>query len=657
MAATLLPMGAFAAETDKAILPGASGISGYDSQNRYDYLYYGQWEDAPIQWRVLDDQTNTGEEGLFVLSEGCLGTGNWGNMPFDDTNPKSNAWQGSDAQAWCNTLYTEHFTAGEQGAVLATTKSDDAYDSTSTAFHPSFVAVENILNGDKVFFLSAQEAETAAYGFTDDASRVARYQNVRNGLWWLRSPLVGLAADSAGYINGGANDDTKLTDYASALVPISLADPYNVWICGTQVTSDNASDVLGNGTVTYDPATHTLTLNGATLNQTREDSAISVGQFDQALTIRLEGTNTISSIGLAVDSASSLIIQGTQAGNLTAQGGVRLAQGATLSFTPASGTLLEVKADDAHLPGSPYDATVELDAQALQLLADATTIRVGTHVHAGGTATCHDQAVCDDCGRAYGELNPNNHVWEDTYTVDVAPTCTQAGSQSIHCQFCDATTDTQEVPALGHSFTQYEYNHDATCTQNGTETAQCDRCDATDTREKADSALGHTATKVEAKAPTCTEPGNKEYWHCPVCGLYFDDEALTQEITLEDTVLAPKGHGETELKNAKEATCTAEGYTGDKVCKDCGTVLEQGQAIPKLAHHYVNGVCTACGAADPNAPKPTPTPTPSPTPAPTRKPTQPPQTGDFSNLTVWMLALALSGGLAAVVVVRQRKRG
>lgn len=657
MAATLLPMGAFAAETDKAILPGASGISGYDSQNRYDYLYYGQWEDAPIQWRVLDDQTNTGEEGLFVLSEGCLGTGNWGNIPFDDTNPKSNTWQGSDAQAWCNTLYTDHFTAGEQGAVLATTKSDDAYDSTSTAFHPSFVAVENILNGDKVFFLSAQEAETAAYGFTDDASRVARYQNVRNGLWWLRSPLVGLAADSAGYINGGANDDTKLTDYASALVPISLADPYHVWICGTQVTSDNASDVLADGTVTYDPATHTLTLNGATLNQTREDSAISVGQFDQALTIRLEGTNTISSIGLAVDSASSLIIQGTQAGNLTAQGGVRLADGATLSFTPASGTLLEVKADDAHLPGSPYDATVELDAQALQLLADATTIRVGTHTHIGGTATCHDQAVCDDCGRAYGELNPNNHVWEDTYTVDVAPTCTQAGSQSIHCQFCDATTDTQEVPALGHSFTQYEYNHDATCTQNGTETAQCDRCDATDTREKADSALAHTATKVEAKAPTCTEPGNKEYWHCPVCGLYFDDEALTQEITLEDTVLAPKGHGETELKNAKEATCTAEGYTGDKVCKDCGTVLEQGKAIPKLAHHYVDGVCTACGAADPNAPKPTPTPTPAPTPAPTQKPTQPPQTGDFSNLTVWMLALALSGGLAAVVVVRQRKRG
>lgn len=201
MAATLLPMGAFAAETDKAILPGTSGISGYDSQNSYDYLYYGQWEDAPIQWRVLDDQTNTGDEGLFVLSEVCLGTGNWGGIDFDTTRPLTKDWQGSNAQAWCTTLYTDHFTAGEQGAVLATTKSDDAYDSVSTTFKPSFDAVEHILNGDKVFFLSAQEAETPVYGFIDDASRVAKYSN-GNGLWWLRSPRAN-SSDSVGYINGG----------------------------------------------------------------------------------------------------------------------------------------------------------------------------------------------------------------------------------------------------------------------------------------------------------------------------------------------------------------------------------------------------------------------------------------------------------------------
>ncbi len=39
-------------------------------------------------------------------------------------------------------------------------------------------------------------------------------------------------------------------------------------------------------------------------------------------------------------------------------------------------------------------------------------------------------------------------------------------------------------------------------------------------------------------------------------------------------------HGETELKGAKEATETEPGYTGDKVCKDCGKTVETGTEIP-----------------------------------------------------------------------------
>ena len=57
------------------------------------------------------------------------------------------------------------------------------------------------------------------------------------------------------------------------------------------------------------------------------------------------------------------------------------------------------------------------------------------------------------------------------------------------------------------------------------------------------------------------------------------------------------GH-ETELKNIKNATCTAEGYTGDKVCKVCGEVVEQGTAIAKLPHNFEDGKCTVCGALD-----------------------------------------------------------
>ena len=40
-------------------------------------------------------------------------------------------------------------------------------------------------------------------------------------------------------------------------------------------------------------------------------------------------------------------------------------------------------------------------------------------------------------------------------------------------------------------------------------------------------------------------------------------------------------HGETVLKNAKEATQTEDGYTGDKCCSVCNEVIEKGQVIPK----------------------------------------------------------------------------
>ena len=40
----------------------------------------------------------------------------------------------------------------------------------------------------------------------------------------------------------------------------------------------------------------------------------------------------------------------------------------------------------------------------------------------------------------------------------------------------------------------------------------------------------------------------------------------------------------TELVNVKEATCTEAGYTGDKVCDDCGEIFEKGKEIPAKGH-------------------------------------------------------------------------
>ena len=49
----------------------------------------------------------------------------------------------------------------------------------------------------------------------------------------------------------------------------------------------------------------------------------------------------------------------------------------------------------------------------------------------------------------------------------------------------------------------------------------------------------------------------------------------------------PCSHENTELRNAKEATCTVSGYTGDTYCKDCGEKIGTGTAIPAKGHTEV----------------------------------------------------------------------
>ena len=49
----------------------------------------------------------------------------------------------------------------------------------------------------------------------------------------------------------------------------------------------------------------------------------------------------------------------------------------------------------------------------------------------------------------------------------------------------------------------------------------------------------------------------------------------------------PCAHENTELRNAKEATCTKPGYTGDTYCKDCGEKIGTGKAISAKGHTVV----------------------------------------------------------------------
>ncbi len=105
----------------------------------------------------------------------------------------------------------------------------------------------------------------------------------------------------------------------AVLLPVTAlaADPtvYDIWVDGVQVTSEN-KDNLCSGTVSYDPTTHTLSLNNATLdNDTMSDYGIKT-IIPSTLKIRLTGTNSITrtypngGIGIAPNSGNSVEITG-----------------------------------------------------------------------------------------------------------------------------------------------------------------------------------------------------------------------------------------------------------------------------------------------------------------------------------------------------------
>lgn len=119
------------------------------------------------------------------------------------------------------------------------------------------------------------------------------------------------------------------------------SESYALWVAGKQVTKTNQNDVLGNGTVAYDPNTHTLTLKQAdlTLSGDAEGDVSSCIDSQLAEELTITGTATLSN-------ADGIIT----AGPLTLKD-------ATLTFT---GNINEDVGDDAIRAGrSDEDITIE----------------------------------------------------------------------------------------------------------------------------------------------------------------------------------------------------------------------------------------------------------------------------------------------------------
>ena len=193
-------------------------------------------------------------------------------------------------------------------------------------------------------------------------------------------------------------------------------------------------------------------------------------------------------------------------------------------------------------------------------------------------------------------------------TAAKAATCTENGNKEYWtCEHCgkyflsdDINPETatavelsETVVPASHKLTKVEAKA-ATCTEKGNkEYWTCEHCKkyflSDDTNPETATAVelsetvipaSHKLTKVEAKAATCTEKGNKEYWTCEHCKKYFLSDDTNPEtakaVELSETVIPALKHKNATTRGAVKPTETAPGYSGDRYCPDCDTVLEKG---------------------------------------------------------------------------------
>ncbi len=106
--------------------------------------------------------------------------------------------------------------------------------------------------------------------------------------------------------------------------------------------------------------------------------------------------------------------------------------------------------------------------------------------------------------------------------------------------------------------------------------------------------LKHEAIHFEAVAPTCTELGNVEYWHCPDCEGFWTDELCTQLTNSKNVIVAEKGHKEVKVP-AVAATITKEGRKEGIKCSACNKLLKGCEVIPKIAKPGATKITKATG--------------------------------------------------------------
>jgi hypothetical protein len=323
-------------------------------------------------------------------------------------------------------------------------------------------------------------------------------------------------------------------------VTIPATDDYGVLVSDGVNFTIAQKDIAG-ATVTLGDS---LTYTGE--EQTQTVTGVSVG--DTAVT-------TYDVSGDAQTNAGTYTLTVTGTGNFTGSttAGFTIKKAATAPNAPDSALTPEhtVKTvADVNLPTgwqwSENDKNTELadneavtatanyigkDAGNYETVSVEITITRQPCEHKGGTATCTAQAVCTKCNEPYGDVDDTNH-----------------------------TGIVENVDAK-----------EATCTEDGyTGDTKCNDCGAIIKQGETVKATGHTGGTA-----TCTKKAV-----CTKCNESYGDVDDTNHTGIVENV------------DAKEATCTEDGYTGDTKCTDCRATIKQGETVKATGHTGGTATCT-----------------------------------------------------------------
>ena len=224
------------------------------------------------------------------------------------------------------------------------------------------------------------------------------------------------------------------------------------------------------------------------------------------------------------------------------------------------------------------------------------------------------------CGYEYTETLPKSHDY--VFSKTVAPTCSEHGYDLLQCSKCGAEKkEYHDDELLQHSYVVSAV--EPSCLVGGYKLHKCSVCGYS-YKDELVQPLGHSETNAEAKAPTCTEAGHTAGTCCSRCGKIMSGMAeiaalghdfgawkqtkaptctekgtetrtCTRCNAFEIRDVVPTGHHYTAAVTAP--TCTAQGYT-THTCT-CGDSYVDSYTNA-LGHSYKNGVCTRCGAKNPN---------------------------------------------------------